>query len=105
MQVWRNKNTYTIIFFFLIGFSIFIIHTVNEETVDFIANFMDVLLPFFGLLAIFIIQRTKKITLQKKVLICFLFLLSLFSKETGVLSLAVVGIYIFFFHIGQLKAY
>jgi hypothetical protein len=67
---------------------LFLIHPVNEETVAYIADYQDVLFTFFGLTALLVIykQTFKK---YSNFAITFLLLLSVLSKETGILFIAV----------------
>ncbi len=74
---------------------IFLTHPINNETVVYIANLQDGLFLFFGLLAIIINKQsfpTKKTYFfrLKSLFVGLLLLLSLLSKETGILFLLVL---------------
>ncbi len=65
---------------------LFLVHPGNTESVVYISNLQDVLYPFFGLLALNF--SFSKIKISGKYLLISLFLLiSLLSKETGILFL------------------
>ena len=66
---------------------IFLIHPIQSETVIYAANLQDILFVFFGLFAINIFLQTKKLfkPSYETIIISFFLLLSLFSKETGIL--------------------
>jgi tetratricopeptide (TPR) repeat protein len=67
-----------------IGALLFLLHPMNSETVSYIANVQDVLFFTFGSLA-FYINLAMKEGNKKLISVSILLLLSLFSKETGVL--------------------
>ena len=67
---------------------LFLTHPINNEVVVYIANLQDSLFLFFGLSA-FIIQK-KFSFLFKNIVVGTLLLLSLLSKETGVLFLIII---------------
>lgn len=68
---------------------IFLLHPMNSETVSYIALMDDILFFFFGSLA-FYLQLSMAESYKKHLWIALLLFLSLFSKETGVLFIAVV---------------
>lgn len=71
---------------------IFLIHPINQETAAYASNIQDVLFFLFGMSALLIGMR-KKITARNYVIIFLLLLLSLLSKETGILFLFAFLIY------------
>lgn len=76
---------------------LFLIHPINEETVVWIANLQDVLFVFFGLLSLHLLQR-KILSTKNIILSNLLVLLSLFSKETGVLFVFLGFLYVYLYH-------
>lgn len=71
---------------------VFLVHPANSETVLYVSALQDVLSFFFGILGLLIlIQLRHK---GRIVLVSLMFLLSLLSKETGVLWLAVSGMFV-----------
>lgn len=76
---------------------LFLIHPINEETVVWIANLQDVLFVFFGLLSLLVLQR--KVLSTKNILLSnLLVLLSLFSKEAGILFVGLGFLYVYLYH-------
>ena len=74
---------------------VFLIHPINSEAVLYIADANDILFFFFGIIALLILQKYHS---AKTLFIASLFiLLSLFSKESGVLFLLITVIYISIF--------
>lgn len=71
---------------------IFLIHPVNSEAVLYSANLQEVLFFFFGMLGLLILQQ-KEFKRKQMFFIPFLVLLSLFSKESGVLFTVMVLLY------------
>ncbi len=76
---------------------VFLVHPINQETVVWIANLQDVLFIFFGLLSIYILQR-KNMSLKTIFLSNLMVLLSLFSKEAGVLFVILGFLYVYLYH-------
>lgn len=78
---------------------IFLVHPVNSETVIYIAALQDVLFVFFGLLALKItIEPMQKLfSYTRLFFISLLLLLSLFSKESGILFLIILLLYSWLF--------
>ena len=78
---------------------IFLVHPINSESVDYISALQDVLFSLFGLLALFFLGKNQQSKPSKKhyFLVYFLLLLSLLSKESGVLFIAIVPLYTFIF--------
>lgn len=71
---------------------IFLTHPSNTEAVVYISSLQDTLFLFFGLLTLRIIKN-EHVGLFNTLLVMFLLLLSLLSKETGVLFLIMIPIY------------
>lgn len=77
--------------------AIFLVHPINSETVEYIANTGDVLFLFFGMIAIFILKK-KFISSLSAASGGLLLLWSLFSKETGLLFLPVIFLWKWLFY-------
>jgi len=93
-------------FFFKKQFSIFLsliflIHPINTESVVYISSLQDVLFFFFGMIALVTLAKTKVLQTYKQcifyLLIFFLMLFSLLSKETGVIFIFVLPFFAFLF--------
>ncbi len=87
---------------------LFLIHPINTEATVYIADYQDVLFFFFGILAFLSVLKTGDRQLKtapaKPVLVWSgLILLSLLSKETGVVFTAVIFVYIFLFSREKLR--
>lgn len=67
---------------------LFLVHPLYSEVVFYAANFQDVLFFFFGSLALLLSINSKN-----KFLVAFLLLLSLLSKETGIIFVVAVLFY------------
>lgn len=67
---------------------LFLVHPLYSEVVFYAANFQDVLFFFFGSLALLLTINSKN-----KLLVSFLLLLSLLSKETGIIFVLAVLFY------------
>lgn len=78
-----SKNT--LVSFFLA--ILFLIHPMNAEPVDYIANLQDVMFTFFGLTALFITIKNK-FGSYSFIISSLLLFLGLLSKETGILFIA-----------------
>ncbi len=76
---------------------LFLVHPMNEESVVWITNLQEVLFIFFGLLAIYILQRHKD-KLKYFILANVALLLSIFSKETGILFFIIALLYVFLYN-------
>ena len=74
---------------------LFLVHPANEETVAYASSLQDVLFFFFGMIAVILAFRGKNLSFKNLFLINIALLLSLLSKETGVLFVLIV-ILIFF---------
>lgn len=70
---------------------LFLVHPLYSEVVFYVANFQDLLYFFFGSLALLLSIEGKN-----RFLIAFLLLLSLLSKETGIIFVLVVLFYKYF---------
>lgn len=89
----KFKNGELISFFLAI---IFLVHPINTETVIYIASLQDVLYFFFGIFALWRVI-TKSISFYNLLIISFLLLLSLLSKETGFVFIPIILSYLFLF--------
>jgi hypothetical protein len=97
-------NSFLIFLFFLnflnlpvsLGFAlIFLVHPINSENVLYCANLQDVLYMFFGLIATLLTLknlREKESQFKYRFIVGCSLLLSLLSKETGILFSFVVGL-------------
>ncbi len=74
---------------------IFLIHPINSEAVYSISATQEVLFTFFGLGALYLFLTMKDN--KKYLIIFFLLLASLFSKETGILYIFILVLYTFLF--------
>ncbi|KKP61651.1 MAG: hypothetical protein UR59_C0003G0007 [Candidatus Woesebacteria bacterium GW2011_GWA1_34_41] len=74
----------------------FLLHPLYSEVVFYISNFQDLLFMFFGLSAFLLILK-KRISVVNILLITFLFLCSLLSKETGLVLIIISSLYSFLF--------
>ena len=72
---------------------IFLVHPGNTESVVYISNLQDVLFPFFGLMAIIIWDFKCKFECKLVIVGVFL-LLSILSKESGILFLLTIPLYV-----------
>src|SRR3989339_54461 len=84
---------------------LFLAHPGNVESVAYISGLQDVLFMFFGLLAFFWVGKKQSLT-EKDWLVIFSFLLlSILSKETGVLFLLALPAYFIWFKKSALRPY
>jgi protein O-mannosyl-transferase len=81
---------------------LFLIHPINQETVAYIANLQDVLFVFFGLFAYYLLQSKQK-NLKHIIAANIFLLLSLFSKESGILFIIITVLYVFMFKKHNIK--
>ena len=82
---------------------IFLVHPINSQMIFNIANTQDDLFFFFGILAIWLLLRFKSV--RSLVLVAVCLLLSLLSKETGALFVAVALVYLFWWDRKRLYAF
>lgn len=75
---------------------LFLVHPINTEAVIFISAFQDVLFMFFGLSSLHLVI-TKNMDYKIGILLFFLLLFSLLSKEAGILFVTILPIYTFLF--------
>lgn len=71
---------------------IFLIHPMNVEATSYISSLMEPLFFFFGILALLL--SSGNLDLKSKVSMSVLLLLSLLSKETGILFISMIGFYL-----------
>jgi protein O-mannosyl-transferase len=83
--------------------AIFLVHPVNNEAVVYIANLQETLFFFFGMIGLLMIQKSTN-NVKNHLLTAFMFLLSLLSKETGMLFLIVSLIFCKFYIPKKLKS-
>lgn len=75
---------------------LFLIHTINTEAIVYISNLHDILFTFFGLLAFYLVLSPSTKLIKLATVHLFL-LLSLLSKESGILFYFVTSAYILLF--------
>lgn len=80
--------------------AVFLVHPANEETVAYISSLQDVLFLFFGMIAVILAFNKKKLSFKNQFLINSTLLLSLLSKETGILFVLLVIALLYF---GKIK--
>lgn len=88
-SLFKNIFTQAVAFFLSL---IFLTHPINTEAVVYISSLQDTLFLFFGLLVLRIIKN-QHIPSFTRLLVMTLLLLSLLSKETGVLFLIMIPAY------------
>lgn len=76
---------------------IFLIHPINAEAVVYISDLQDILFFFFGIIALWRVISFQLCSFKEYLILSILLLCSLLSKETGVLFLCVISLYVFFF--------
>jgi len=78
---------------------LFLIHPINNEAVVYIANLQDVLFVLFGLIAtLFLVSKTKQnVSWKTAGTVGFFTLLSLFTKETGIVFVGILVLYAFLY--------
>lgn len=69
---------------------IFLVHPINQEAVSYISALQDILYLSFGILALFMFQSGHKLTAKRTYIISLLIVLSLMSKETGILFIPLI---------------
>jgi protein O-mannosyl-transferase len=82
---------------------IFLLHPINVETVVYIADLQDILFVFFGLFSLVYIQTRIRLKQFRTLILFFLVLSSLMSKETGLVFIPILGFYVYLFAHHQLK--
>jgi len=75
----------------------FLVHPINNETVVYIADLGDILFLFFGFSALLVTLQSKKFTIKTLIGVALLLLLSLFSKETGLVFIPLLCTYAYLF--------
>jgi hypothetical protein len=83
---------------------IFLVHPINTESVGYIASSVSVLFFFFGMSALLLSWR-EIISRKRAILISFLLLLSIMTKETGVLFVVLILLSRFFFKVKHWKLF
>ncbi len=78
---------------------LFLVHPINNEAVVYVANLQDVLFVFFGLLGtLFIVKnKAKQYSPKEAIAFAFFILLSLFTKETGVVFIGTILLFLILF--------
>ncbi len=75
---------------------IFLIHPLNSQVVYSIPYMQDVLMFFFGILALNLVFRFK--SARSLILVAFCLFFSLLAKETGILFVILAAVYLFWFN-------
>ncbi len=75
---------------------IFLVHPIDSQVVYAIPDMQDALFFFFGILGLNILLRYKSV--RSLVLVAVCFLLSLLSKETGILFIAMALLYLYWYN-------
>ena len=78
--------------------TVFLVHPMNVESVAYLSSLQTTLSFFFGIFALYLSLRSSNVSYKRLAIICFLLLLSLLSKESGILFLFFV---ICFFYISD----
>lgn len=81
---------------------LFLVHPINQETAVYISNIQDVLYFFFGMSAILLVLK-KHHGIKQYVAMGLLLLLSLFSKESGILFMVIIIFYIYLYKKEEFK--
>ncbi len=87
---------------------IYLVHPANVEAVAYISSIQESILIFFALISLLITMswcESKKEDKKKLFFIGMFSLLSLFSKETGIIILFVLSLYVFIFYKPKLIRY
>lgn len=83
--------------------ALFLIHPINSESVLYIANMQEVLFFFFGIISLLVLQKNVKPKIY--LLIGIFGMLSLLSKETGILFILISLVYTYLFKNNKLHYY
>lgn len=83
---------------------IFLVHPLNVEAVSYISALQDVLFFSFGMSALFLLKNTMHRKFTGPLTAIFL-LFSLLSKETGILFVGMIGMYVYLFERKKLNVY
>jgi protein O-mannosyl-transferase len=89
----KNSLAKNISFFLAL---IFLVHPINSEAVVYISNLQDVLFLFFGLISLLIVQ-SETISTRRLLVANLVLLLSLLSKESGILFVFILTAYSYLF--------
>lgn len=84
---------------------LFLVHPANEEVAQYISITQDALFFFFGMMAICLASTEYAAKMRTMIACSVLLLLSLLSKETGVLFLIIMLIYVFLFLKSNFRRY
>lgn len=96
-QIYRDRQRWVAMF----SAMIFLVHPINTEAVVFIADLQEPLFTFFGLLALLVFIKSQKSIATAGAAV--LLLLSLLSKESGVLYVGAVILYATFINKKEFK--
>jgi tetratricopeptide (TPR) repeat protein len=82
---------------------VFLVHPIDSQVAFAIPNMQDALFFFFGILAIYLLMRLS--SYKSLILVALCLFLSLLSKETGVLFVAMALLYLFWWNRARLLAF
>lgn len=83
---------------------IFLVHPIQVESVVYISSIEEELFTLFGMTALLLVRKNRN-TIRNGILIFFFLLMSLLSKETGILFVFVLLLYKLLFYRKNLKLY
>ncbi|OGK18196.1 hypothetical protein A3G67_01110 [Candidatus Roizmanbacteria bacterium RIFCSPLOWO2_12_FULL_40_12] len=78
--------------------TVFLVHPMNVESVAYLSSLQTTLSFFFGIFALYLSLRSSNVSYKRLAIICFLLLLSLLSKESGILFLFFVICFFFIYN-------
>ena len=84
---------------------IFLVHPGNSETVLYVSGLQDILFMFFGLLGFSVVLTKKSLSNKNWGVIFALLLLSILSKETGILFWLLFSVYFYFYRKTELSTF
>lgn len=82
---------------------VFLIHPINVETVVYSSSLQDILYLFFGLIALLFLIKNQ-LNVKRTLILSLLLLMSLLSKETGIIFVLMSVIYVYLFNKDKLKS-
>lgn len=97
----KDKKESQILAFFLS--LVFLIHPINVETVVYSSSLQDILYMFFGLVSLLFLIK-KELTIKRALTLSLLLLMSLLSKETGIIFVLMSVVYIYLYQKEKLKS-
>lgn len=95
------RNFFSPLAFFLS--LIFLVHPINVETIVYSSSLQDILYLFFGLISLLFLMKND-FDFKKTLTLSFLILLSLLSKETGIVFIFLSVLYAYLYQKKKLKS-